>query len=98
MTDGEPFPAERLRDAEFEEVVRRLCARPGMYVVPPTFGSVCAYLSGFNAARGEGPLVGFREWLIVRSNGGNNLTWDGLALRALSRHRRPWMAPAGTCR
>src|SRR5262249_30234346 len=36
-------------------------------------------LDGFNDARGGGPLLGLREWLVVRLNGGNNLHWVGLA-------------------
>lgn len=64
---------------QFRPLVQSLCQRPGMYVNPATFGSVCAYLAGFDAARDGGPLCGFREWLIVRANRGNNLVWEGLA-------------------
>ena len=74
-----PYPHEQLRDPDFEEKVRWICTRPGMYVVPGNFDSVCAYLCGYDDARGGGPLLGLKEWLVVRTNRGNNLRWDGLA-------------------
>jgi hypothetical protein len=49
-----------------------------MWVVPSSFSSVCAFISGFDHARDGGPLAGVREWLIVRADGGNNLVWEGL--------------------
>ena len=63
------------------EVIRHLCENPGMYVSPANLATVMAYLSGFDRARDGGPLCGFREWLIVRLNEGNNLAWTGLAPR-----------------
>jgi hypothetical protein len=68
---------------EFPELVRHMCQRPSMWVRSPDFSSVCAYISGFDQARDGGPLDGFREWLIVRLGGGNNLTWDGLVEMAI---------------
>jgi hypothetical protein len=50
-----------------------------MYVNPATYGTVCAFITGFDMARDGGPLNGLQEWLVVRSNGGNNLHWSGLA-------------------
>jgi hypothetical protein len=63
---------------DFAELVGTLCKRPGMWVCQPYFSSVCAYIRGYNHARDGGPLAGFREWLIVRTNGGNNLPWEVL--------------------
>jgi hypothetical protein len=80
----EPFPSEVEHDPHFEQLVERLCLRPGMYVNPTSFGSVCTYLDGLNAARSGGPLMGLQQWLVVRSKGGNNLHWSGLALRELA--------------
>jgi hypothetical protein len=73
-----------MRDPDFEEMVRSICARPGMWVIPPSFATVCAYLDGFNSARGGGPLLGFREWLVVKLDDGNNLHWIGLAERLIA--------------
>src|SRR5262249_36642073 len=37
-----------------------------------------AFIAGYDLARDGGPLSGFRKWLVVRANGGNCLTWEGL--------------------
>jgi hypothetical protein len=68
---------------EFPELVRHMCQRPSMWVRPPGFSSVCAYISGFDHARDGGPLDGFREWLVVRLRDGDNMTWDGLVEMAI---------------
>jgi hypothetical protein len=57
-----------------------------MYVGCADFSAVVAFLDGFNAARGGGPLLGFREWLVVKANTGNNLHWAGL-VKLLNRPR-----------
>jgi hypothetical protein len=84
MSLEEPYPAERLPDAGFAQMVAYLCARPGMYVGATDFSAVVAYIDGFNAARGGGPLLGFREWLVMRANTGNNLHWAGLVKLVIS--------------
>jgi hypothetical protein len=68
-----PLPSEQVHDPQFEWLVDNICARPQMYVTPATFGAVCAYLSGFDAARNGGPLVGLHPWLVVRAGDGNSL-------------------------
>ena len=80
---ADPFPSEQVHAPDFERLVAHICAHPSMYVTPPTFGSVCAYLGGFDAARSGGPLVGLHPWLVVRAGDGNNLNWAGLARRQL---------------
>ncbi len=72
------FPCHPVKD-DIEQVVENICARPGMYVFPPTFHTVCAYLDGFNAARDGGPLMGLNPWMVTRRRDGNNLHWIGLA-------------------
>jgi hypothetical protein len=83
MSLDEPHPAETFVDLQFEEFVQNLCLRPGMYVYPASFGTVCAFLDGFNEGRGSGPLLGFREWLVVRNNGQDNVMWQGIVAREL---------------
>jgi len=56
---------------------------PGMWFHPVTFETAAAFIQGFDAALSEGLLVGFREWLIVRLNGPNDLTWPPMVLMAL---------------
>jgi hypothetical protein len=63
---------------EFAELVQNICKRPGMWVRKPYLPCIWAFLSGYDAARDGGPLAGFREWLIVRANGGTNYNWDGV--------------------
>jgi hypothetical protein len=65
----------------FRTLAQAVIQRPQMYVHPVTFGAVCAYLSGFDAACEGGPLCGFREWLLVRVKGWGNLSWQGLIER-----------------
>jgi hypothetical protein len=62
----------------FGEFVALLCARPQMFVADTNFHQVVAFIDGFNAARDGGPLLGFREWLVVRANTGDNLGWASL--------------------
>jgi hypothetical protein len=52
--------------------------RAGMFVAPATYDTITAYLLGHDRALQGGLLVGFREWLIVQLNDGNNLAWPGL--------------------
>lgn len=64
--------------SESFSIVHEVCTRTGMYVAPATFRMVVAYLNGYNDAIHGGLLQGFREWLIVRANGGNNSLWHAI--------------------
>jgi hypothetical protein len=66
--------------ADFEDLVAKICKRPGMYVGCDSFAAVCAYLHGYDAARDEGPLMGFHAWMVLRQDSGNNVGWDWLVL------------------
>jgi hypothetical protein len=59
------------------EMVRR---RPLMYLRSVEFDVVVAFVDGFDTATNHGLLVGFREWLVLRLNDGNNLAWSDLLL------------------
>ncbi len=72
-----PRPTELVSDALFEALVLSLCKRPGMFVQQPYFESVSAYLQGYDAANFGGPLIGFHQWLVLKSNGGDNVGWHG---------------------
>jgi len=54
-----------------------------MFFVHPTLDLAMTYVQGVDAGCVGGFLVGFREWLIVRIDGGNNLFWTGLVKYAL---------------
>jgi hypothetical protein len=54
-----------------------------MYVVPATIETVLAYARGVDT--GTGCLTGFREWLVVRFDDGNNLAWEVLVKMVLEK-------------
>jgi hypothetical protein len=83
MTSG-PFPNEQVHASDFEQLVTNICQRPSMFVCPPSYETVCAYLTGFDAARNGGPLTGLHPWLVLRCNEGNNLVWQALASKQLA--------------
>jgi hypothetical protein len=53
-----------------------------MYLPEETYTAVAALVLGYDLACEGGVLVGFREWLVVRLNGGSNLGWESLILYA----------------
>ncbi len=63
--------------------VKKLQKYLGMYVSQRTYTHVVAYLDGMNHAYENEFLKGFREWLIIRFNTGNNLCWDSIILQGL---------------
>ena len=81
--------------SEFKTLIKNLCTRPEMWVIPGTYDNVCAYLCGYDKATNMETLKGFREWLIPKVGGGSNLTFDLLALKYLYpketlNHTYPW--------
>lgn len=83
MSSG-PYRSELIDDKDFQALVEGLCKRPGMYVRSGNvsafgrFEAVIAYLDGYNEGAGRAPLMGFQEWQVVRSNGGNNVHWPAV--------------------
>jgi len=61
-------------------VLERVRKCPGMYLRCVQFDVAVAFVDGFDLATNGGLLVGFREWLIVRLNAGDNLAWSELIL------------------
>jgi hypothetical protein len=59
-------------------IIEGLRRKPDMFLLSTTFDCVVAFLDGYDAAQSGGLLAGFREWLIVRADDGNNLAWPGL--------------------
>jgi len=62
------------------ELFENVRKRTGMYVVPETYEMVAAFVFGYDCACEGGLLAGFREWLVLRLDGGANLAWPGLVL------------------
>jgi hypothetical protein len=54
---------------------------PGLCLSEETYEEAAAFVLGCDAGNEWGLLTGFKEWLIVRLNYGNNLAWIGMVLR-----------------
>ena len=63
--------------------IRRIQSCPGMYFSPITFDAAASLLYGFDMASHGGLLTGFKEWLVVRADHGDNFTWSALAQRLI---------------
>jgi hypothetical protein len=57
--------------------------RPSMYLRVNTYDVAVAFVDGYDFALSGGLLVGFREWLIVRVDGADNMAWTELVLLTL---------------
>ncbi|MGD0900966.1 MAG: hypothetical protein ABR915_24300, partial [Thermoguttaceae bacterium] len=55
---------------------------PGMFVWHVSYDTVTSFIEGYDTALQSGPLRGFREWLVVKNNGGNSLGWPVHVLRS----------------
>ena len=62
---------------DYEELLQSAAKRPGMFFPDETLSSYQAFIVGFNLAQGGAPLLGFREYTIVKSGTGNNLGFGG---------------------
>lgn len=59
-------------------VLENVGKRPGMYLRRVQFDAAIAFVQGFDAATNGGLLVGFKEWLVLRTKDGHNLSWPEL--------------------
>lgn len=67
--------------------------RPGMYTLG-SYSEAAAFVMGADMATGGDTLEGFREWLVVKNDGGNNLAWSALVLDlAFPKRSDPESAP-----
>ena len=64
-----------MNQSQHEQLIH-ICERPGKFLPSGKYEEVCAYIDGLHAA--NGCLVGFREWLIVQLDTGNNFMWQAL--------------------
>jgi hypothetical protein len=62
------------------ELIQKVNRYLGMFLPGKTYGEFVALIYGFDLAKGQKPLEGFKEWLVVKYGEGNNLTWSALAL------------------
>lgn len=68
----------------YRELLVAVGQRPSAYGLDGTYASMTAFVLGCDAGSSNGMLAGFREWLVVRLDHGNNLAW-----LALVRHLAP---------
>jgi hypothetical protein len=68
----------------YRELLAAVGQRPSAHGLDGTYASMTAFVLGCDAGSSNGMLAGFREWLIVRLDHGNNLAWP-----ALVRHLAP---------
>jgi hypothetical protein len=67
---------------QHRELFEQIRTRIGMYLLEETYAEAAALVLGYDLACEGGVLVGFREWLVVRLDGGSNLSWPALVLQA----------------
>lgn len=63
----------------YKELFAGLKRCTGLYI-RENYGEAVAFVYGCDAGNDYGLLLGFREWLIVRLDGYNNVAWNGLVL------------------
>jgi hypothetical protein len=74
--------------AQLFENIRK---RTGMYTLNDTYESVASFVLGYDAAHEGGTLMGFREWLVLRLDFGDNLGWPALVPHiAFPKAKDPW--------
>ncbi|MGV9334648.1 hypothetical protein [Nocardia sp. NPDC003726] len=68
---------------DYRGLLRNLRLRPGMYFARSELGydKLVAFVTGVDIGSQGSMLAGFREFLILRLDGGNNLSWSGLVSR-----------------
>ncbi len=66
-------------------ILEDLKRHTSMYLEPGniSYATVTAYIKGIDDATSGGALVGFREWLVIKVGGKNNICWTELVLSLL---------------
>lgn len=58
--------------------------KTGMYLLKESYVAVASYIEGYNQALEGEVLNGFKEWLVVKGDLPDNLTWSVLVLDFLN--------------
>jgi hypothetical protein len=67
---------------QHRELFEQIRTRTSMFLLEETYAEAAALVLGYDLACEGGVLVGFREWLVVRLDGGSNLSWPALVMQA----------------
>ena len=65
-------------EMNYRELFSLVHERPGMYGLDGSFKHFYIFVMGCDAGTSWSLLAGFREWLIVQLNEGDNLVWPAL--------------------
>ena len=65
---------------DLRDYLQRVRRTSGMFLFNNTFAEACAFLVGYDQALQGGLLAGFREWLVVRTDGRSKLVFPRLVL------------------
>jgi hypothetical protein len=65
---------------EYVSLFQRVKEQTGMYLRGESYNEAVAFVLGCDAGNDWCLLHGFREWLVVRCHGPNNLVWSSLVL------------------
>ncbi|MET9029356.1 hypothetical protein ABZW96_27625 [Nocardia sp. NPDC004168] len=67
---------------DYREVLRDVRSRPGMFFGRSELGydKLVAFITGLDIGSQDSMLTGFREFLILKLDGGDNLVWSGLVV------------------
>jgi hypothetical protein len=74
---------------DYGALFRDVAQHTGMYLRGESYDEVVAFLLGCDAGNDWGLLAGFREWLVVKLDGPENLAWGVLVLDQVCPGDRP---------
>ncbi len=63
---------------DYDALFREMKAEPRRYGVEPTLEAAVTFVDALDLANERGRLIGFQEWLAVRSGGGRDSSWQKL--------------------
>lgn len=63
----------------FQKLVNLILEKPTIFVSSKSYHEVCSFLSGYHLAISDS-MNGFSEMLVLKYDGGSDLTWRDLAL------------------
>ena len=75
-----------MNSRDLRDFLKRVHRTSGMFLLNNTFAEACAFLVGYDKALQGSLLAGFRDWLVVRTNGRSNLVFPWLVLEYAAPH------------
>ena len=69
-----------MNSTDLRDFLKRVHNTSGMFLINNTFSEACAFLVGYDKALHGSLLAGFRDWLVVRTDGCSKLVFPWLVL------------------